>query len=106
MRQDIKRLLKIAAKTRPYASFFEWPGKEQKGLGVVEELIVSLNARSGSHLVNLRPQRPDPPDCICENADGKAIGIEVSEIVCGIAASKNALPYLDQRRPPTHVLLR
>jgi hypothetical protein len=90
MRQDIERLLEIAAKARPYASFFEWPDKEQKELGVVEELIASLNARVGRHLRNLRPQRPDPPDCICDDADGKAIGIEVSEVVCDIAASKNA----------------
>jgi len=90
MRQDIERLVEIAAKARPYASFFEWPDKEQKEHGVVEELIASLNARAGRHLGNLRAQRPDPPDCICEDAEGKAIGVEVSEIVCGIAASKNA----------------
>jgi hypothetical protein len=90
MRQDIERLVEIAAKVRPYASFFEWPDKEQKELGVVEELIESLNVRAGRQLGNLRPQRPDPPDCICEDADGQAIGVEVSEIVCGIAASKNA----------------
>jgi len=90
MRQDIERLLEIAAKERPYASFFEWPDKDQKELGVVEELVTSLNARAGRHFRNLRPQRPDPPDCICEDADGKAIGVEVSEIVCGIAASRSA----------------
>jgi hypothetical protein len=90
MRQDVERLLQVAAQTRPYASFFEWPDKEQKELGIVEELIVSLNARAGWTLSNLRSQRPDPPDCVCEAAGGKVVAVEVSEIVCELAASANA----------------
>jgi len=31
---------------RKYASFFEWPDKERKELGVVEELLRSLNSVS------------------------------------------------------------
>ena len=42
MRQDIERLIEIAARTRKYASFFEWPEKEGKELGVVEELVSGL----------------------------------------------------------------
>ena len=90
MRQDIERLLDIAAKTRPYASFFEWPDKEQKELGVVEELISGLKTRGGLNLSNLRPHRPDPPDCVCSGEDGETVAIEVSEVVCESAASRNA----------------
>jgi len=90
MRQDIERLLEIAARTRPYASFFEWPDKEQKELGVVEELINELKTREGWNLGNLRPHRPDPPDCVCKSEDGKTVAIEVSEVVCESAASRNA----------------
>ena len=89
MRQDIERLKEIWARTRKYASFFEWPEKEEKELGVVEELLPGLNAL-GLGLHNLRVQRPDPPDCICDDPNGKPVAIEVAEIVCEEAARQNA----------------
>jgi hypothetical protein len=89
MRQDIERLKEIAARTRKYASFFEWPEKEGKELGVVEELLPALNVL-GLGLHNLRVQRPDPPDCVCDDANGKPMAIEVAEIVCEHAARLNA----------------
>lgn len=89
MRQDIDRLRKIAARTRKYASFFEWPEKDRKELGVVEELLPSLNAL-GLGLRNLRVHRPDPPDCVCEDQNGNPVAIEVAEIVCEDAARLNA----------------
>lgn len=89
MRQDIERLIDIATRTRKYASFFEWPEKERKELGVVEELVSSLNV-SGLGLRNLRVQRPDPPDCVCDDPNGKPVAIEVAEIVCEDAARLNA----------------
>ena len=90
MRQDIERLLDIAARSRPYASFFEWPDKAQKELGVVEELLSGLKTREGLNLSNLRPHYPDPPDCVCNGEDGRTIAIEVSEIVCESAARRSA----------------
>lgn len=81
MRQDIERLIEITARTRKYASFFEWPEKETKELGVVEVLVSGPNA-AGLGLRNLRVQRPDPPDCVCDDANGNAVAIEVAEIVC------------------------
>jgi len=90
MRQDIERLVEIAARTRKYASFFEWPDKERKELGVVEELIAGLNASIGLGLSNLRVQRPDPPDCVCDDSNGKPVAIEVAEVVCEDAARLNA----------------
>ncbi len=89
MRQDIERLIEIAARTRKYASFFEWPEKERKELGVVEELVSGLNA-AGLGLRNLRVQRPDPPDCVCDDMNGNPVAIEVAEIVCEDAARLNA----------------
>ena len=89
MRQDIERLIEIAARTRKYASFFEWPEKEGKELGVVEELVSGLNA-AGLGLRNLRIQRPDPPDCVCDDTNGNPVAIEVAEIVCEDAARLNA----------------
>ena len=68
----------------------EWPDKEQKELGVVEELIGGLRARGGLNLSNLRPHRPDPPDCVCTDDDGNTVAVEVSEVVCESAVSRNA----------------
>lgn len=89
MRQDIERLSEIIARTREYASFFEWPEKDRKELGVVEELVSGLNGL-GHGLRNLRVQRPDPPDCVCEDQNGKPVAIEVAEIVCEEATRLNA----------------
>jgi hypothetical protein len=89
MRQDIERLRGIAARTRKYASFFEWREKEGKELGVVEEVVSGLNAL-GLGLRDLRVQRPDPPDCVCEDQNGNSVAIEVAEIVCEDAVRLNA----------------
>jgi len=75
---------------RAYAPFFEWFDKGRKELGVVEELIISLN--SGGQREFWGPQlfRPDPPDCICFNSAGERVAIEVVEAVCERAARLNA----------------
>lgn len=89
MRQDIERLTEIAARTRKYASFFEWPDKDGKELGVVEELVSGLNDL-GLKLRNFRVQRPDPPDCVGEDQNGNFVAVEVAEIVCEDAVRLNA----------------
>lgn len=78
------------ANGRKYASFFEWPDKDRKELGVVEELLCSLNAVSRLGLCNPRTNRPDPPDCVCENGKGNLVAVEVVEFVCKEAARRNA----------------
>jgi hypothetical protein len=73
-----------------YASFFEWHNKGQKELGVVEELLVALNRGAELELHHPRVFSPDPPDCVCLNASGEAVAIEVAEVVCEEAARLNA----------------
>jgi hypothetical protein len=75
---------------RTYASFFEWSDKARKELGVVEELIASLNCGAGLGLHSPQIQQPDPPDCFCCNVSGERVGIEVAEVVCKSAARLNA----------------
>jgi len=75
---------------KEYAPFFEWFDKGHKELGVVEELIESLNATKRAHLRTPQLYRPDPPDCVCENASGGCVAIEVSEVVCERAAQLTA----------------
>jgi hypothetical protein len=74
---------------RRYAGFFEWFDRRQKELGVVEELIESLN-RIGAKLSSPRLHTPDPPDCVCLDGEGRAVALEVTEVVCETAARLNA----------------
>jgi len=89
MRQEIKGLIEISKRMRKYSSFFESLDKEAKEIGVAEELVPFLNA-AGLDLRNLRPQRPDPPDCVCDDPNGNLVAIEVAEIVCEDAVRLNA----------------
>jgi hypothetical protein len=75
---------------KTYASFFEWHEKGQKELGVVEELVMALNRTGGLGLHSARECSPDPPDCICLDAEGRPVAIEVAELVCETAARLNA----------------
>ena len=75
---------------REYAPFFEWFQKDRKELGVVEALLGSLNQTSGSSFCSPRIQHPDPPDCICFNAEGGLVAVEVAEVVCEEAARLTA----------------
>jgi hypothetical protein len=75
---------------KTYAPFFEWYEKAQKELGVVEELLVSLNRSAGFGLHSPQIFAPDPPDCTCLNPSGECVAIEVAEVVCEEAARLNA----------------
>lgn len=73
-----------------YASFFEWHDKGRKELGVVEKLIEALNRSTALRLHSPKEFSPDPPDCVCLNASGQCIAIEVAEVVCENAVRLNA----------------
>jgi hypothetical protein len=75
---------------KTYASFFEWHDKGQKELGVVEELVVALNRAANLGLHSEREFSPDPPDCVCLNAAGQPVAVEVAEVVCEEAVRLNA----------------
>src|SRR5215470_3071984 len=75
---------------KSYASFFEWHDRGQKELGVVEELVIALNRSTKLALREAREFSPDPPDCVCLDAAGEPVAIEVAEVVCEEAARRNA----------------
>jgi hypothetical protein len=75
---------------KTYASFFEWYDRGQKELGVVEELVTALNCTIGDVLREPMENFPDPPDCVCRNAAGESVAIEVAEVVCEEATRLNA----------------
>jgi len=75
---------------RKYAPFFEWFDNGHKELGVVEELVKSLNAAGYANLRKPQLCRPDPPDCTCLNSLGESVAVEVVEAVCEHAARRTA----------------
>jgi len=64
-----------------YASFFEWSDKQRKELGIVEELIATLHRSFGLTYHSPRNHQPNPPDCVCLDAEGRLVAIEVTELV-------------------------
>ena len=71
---------------RQYASFFEWYDKGTKELGVVGTLVEALAQAGETGLHSPVEFSPDPPDCVCRNAAGELVAIEVAEVVCEEAA--------------------
>ena len=90
MGDDLKGVLETRVKRRQYASFFEWPDRQIKELGVVKELLATLNNTTNLGLHSPRVCEEDPPDCVCENIEGGNVAIEVTEVICREAARLNA----------------
>jgi len=65
---------------RGYAGFWDFPDRERAELGVAEELVPSLDL-SAPWCLRSRGLGNDPPDCEAEDAEGRRIGIEVTELV-------------------------
>jgi hypothetical protein len=91
MHEDLKRAVELLNKGRQYASFFEWPEKEEKEFGVAEEFVETLSAETDFCLSNLQLQRPDPPDLICTGATGERVAIKIAEVVCEEAVRRTAM---------------
>jgi hypothetical protein len=81
MANEIDYLLTIVRRIRRYASFWEWPNKAVKELGVVKDLLTSMNQAGIIHYKNPRPVKDDWPDCTVEDEQGQLIAIEVTELV-------------------------
>jgi hypothetical protein len=68
-------------KKQPYTRGLHWPNKEIEGLGVVKKLLESMGI-NGEKLYNSPvPYKPDPPDCVAKNKNGKLVGFEVTALV-------------------------
>ena len=89
--QRILHLLRESnRRDRGYASFFEWPDKEQKEVGIALDLFESLSAKEGLECRKLAPRGSgnDPPDCEALDPEGRRLGIEVTELVDGSAIGR------------------
>ncbi len=86
----------ILRKLRKYASYFEWPDKQRKELGVVEKLIAAmeLSGERRFHSPRKGPSSNHAPDCVALNQSEERIAFEVCELVsekaiqCNIAAKE------------------
>jgi len=84
---DVERgLIEKAKKIRPHASFFDWPDKVTKELGVVRALIETVG-----DVLDFRAVRPgaDPPDAVGERNNGTFEAIEVTELVDEAVTGRN-----------------
>lgn len=86
-----KSLKEILQEQRKYASFFEWPDKQIKECGVVQNLFESMENQGLAPFTGLRPG-PSPnhaPDCVAEDKTGEMVAIEVTEFVSRKAIELN-----------------
>ena len=77
----VQELIDIIKRQRKHASFFEWPQKDTKELGVLECLIESLEKAGCSSYSEPHSSVKDSPDCIARDNSGNLVGIEISELV-------------------------
>lgn len=74
-------------RSRGYASYWEWaPDRQVEEIGVVRTLATFLTFTEGSVWRSIEPVANDPPDVLLTRADGRRIGVEVTELVSGEAA--------------------
>lgn len=77
-------------RTRGYAGFFDWPDKQLKEVGVVEDLLKAAGYSDANPIRKLRLPDRDPPDVIGTDAAGRDVAFEVTELVDEDAARMNA----------------
>jgi hypothetical protein len=77
----VQELIEIIKRQRKHASFFEWPQKDIKELGILKCLIESLEKSGYSFYSDPHRNIKDPPDCIARDNSGKLVGVEISELV-------------------------
>ncbi len=79
---DDEDIIKILKSRRKYASFFEWPNKELKEMGIAKSFSNSLMMFFNIRILDLKINSKDPPDIICKDNENKKIALEITEIVC------------------------
>lgn len=85
------RVREILKRQRHYANFFEWPDKQRKELGIVEQLLKGMEVAEESvyHSVTIGPSANHAPDCVAYDLNGAAVAMEVRELVSEEAIRRN-----------------
>lgn len=92
-------IINILRRLRRYANYFEWPDKQRKELGVVEDLLKAMALR-GETRFRLPKKGPSPnhaPDCVAVDLTGSLVAVEVCELVSekAIRCNIRAKSHLD-----------
>jgi hypothetical protein len=87
-------LKQIARRQRVYASMREGGTKKQKELGVLCDLIESLEQAGQLIFTNPSVSPQDPPDCVAQSSAGGVVAFEVTELV-----SQEAIECNERARP-------
>ncbi len=90
-RHIVRDLVRLAPRLRRYAGYRVWL-REQRSLpemGVARDLARSLEHAGDSALVRLQPAPADPPDVLATDPSGRAVAIEVTELVDVEAIRRN-----------------
>lgn len=80
-RDVLSSLMNAIRRSRGYATFFEWPDRGMKELGVVASLLESMRKAHDLRYRDAQISSEDPPDVIASTSAGGQIGFEVTEIV-------------------------
>jgi hypothetical protein len=86
--RELELITAAMKKRRKYASFCEWPDKQIKEFGIVQELVQSL-ATQGFDLSDPQVHQSDPPDCVCNDGAGDLVALELVELVSQQAIERN-----------------
>ena len=86
--EKFKRYLENLPKSkRRHASFFDYPDKQVKELGIMNEFVVQLENMGNAKIIDWEPGE-DPPDIKATDLNGNFIGIEITELVNQRAVEK------------------
>jgi hypothetical protein len=69
----VQELIDIIKRQRKHASFFEWPQKDTKELGILKCLNESLKNDGISSYSDPQSTLKDPPDCVARDSSGKLV---------------------------------
>jgi len=68
-------------KKKKYALFFDWYDKKRKELGILEDLLKTMNIRNEAYYHSPKISKNDPPDCTLLDRNNRLIAVEIRELV-------------------------
>jgi len=96
----LEELKKIITRQRPYASIREGGTKGQKELGVLQDLLQSMQRAGEERYHDPKLAIADPPDCTARTRSGALVAVEISEFVSQAAIEFNAQTQRELGRRP------
>jgi hypothetical protein len=86
---DTLRQWLASPQRRLYASFFDWPDKKMKELGILKTLFESMECQGFCPFHSPSVSEKDPPDCVAFGQDQQRVAFEVTELVSEKAVKMN-----------------